>query len=45
MRKHALENFKRVGVDVRNDTAVVEVRQRSAGGEAEVEERGAGAAG
>ena len=26
MRQHALDNFKRVGVDVRNDTAVVEVR-------------------
>ena len=33
MRQHALDNFKRVGVDVRNDTAVVEVgKQRASRG-------------
>lgn len=26
MRQHALDNFKRLDVDVRNDTPVVEVR-------------------
>jgi len=27
MRQHALDNFKRLDVDVRNDTPVVEVRR------------------